>query len=371
MKNILRAFVMAVIGGIIGLSATHFSMDFLSPLLDDMHPAWLLILLPLSVFSAILIHEVGHVIGGAMNGFRFSFMSVFLLRIEKINGRLEVGLNRILAGLGGLAVMVPPPAVTRGDYLWFVAGGPLGSLAGVLISGVGLYFLYPDQPIGALFCAASVLLNGLTAFMTMLPIPFDDNIDTDGIQFFDLIRGGDRASRKLTMARLLHDVNSGIRPANYPEELIQSLIRTGEPDRDTLLALLFRNSAQIDRREWKDGLDTITYVIRHIDKLPPILRRMTYLQGSIIGGINGKASVAQEWLTKAGTKGWADQACVTLAKAAVAFAANHFAAISPLLDEAERQIQDVKEPGSRILYQGLIKELRKRTESVQPGSEEL
>lgn len=371
MKNILRAFVMAVLGGIIGLSATHFSMDFLTPLLDAIHPAWLLILLPLSVFTAILIHEVGHVIGGEMNGFRFSFMSVFLLKIEKVNDRLEVGLNRILAGLGGLAVMAPPPAVTRGNYLWFVAGGPLGSLAGVLLSGVGLYFLYPDQPIGALFCAASILLNGLTAFLTMLPIPFDDNIDTDGIQFFDLIRGGDRASRKLTMARLLHDLNSGIRPADYPTELIQSLIRTEKPDRDTLLALLFRNSAQIDRREWKDGLDTITYVIRHIEKLPPIMRRMTYLQGSIIEGINGKASEAQEWLAKAGSTGWADQSCVTLAKAAAAFAANRFSEISPLLDEAERQIQDVKEAGSRILYQGLIEELRKRTESVQPGSEVL
>ncbi len=369
MKNILRAFVLAVLGGIIGVSATHFSMDFLSPLLDSMHLAWLLILLPLSVFSAILIHEVGHVVGGAMNGFRFSFLSVFLLRIEKINGRLEVGLNRILAGQGGLAVMIPPPAVTRGNYLWFVAGGPLGSLAGVLLSGVGLYFLYPDYPIGALFCAASVMLNGLTAFLTMLPIHLDDNIDTDGIQFFDLVRAGDRASRKLTMARLLHEVSSGIRPSEYPEELIQSLIRNGEPDRDTLLALLFRNSAQIDRREWKEGLDTITYVIRHIDKLPPIMRRMIYLQGTILEGIHGNAANAQDLLAKAGTKGWADQACVTLAKATVAFAANRFETVSPLLNQVEQEVQDVKEPGSRIFYQGLIEELRHRIEPVQPGIE--
>jgi hypothetical protein len=360
LKSRLRGFGMAVVGGAIGFGTTFLFMDFLEPVLKLMHPAWLLAVAPLSIFTAVLIHELGHVAGGAANGFRFSYMSVFFLKVEKKQERITAGFNRTLSTWGGLAVMIPPAGVSRANYLWFVAGGPLGGITGVLLSGLGLYFLYPNQPVAALFCAFSLFINALLTVVTMMPLKLDDNFDTDGIQFFDLLRGGDRAGRKLAMARLMQVATSGIRPAEYPEEFIQAIERSGPPDRDTLFAVLFRSAAQMDRKDWHNALASLRLVIAHIEKLPPIIKRMTYLQAATVEGFNGNAAGAQELLQKAGSKGWADKSSVALANAAAYYAAGQLKEMLPLLDEAEREIPNIADPGTRIMYQDLVQDLRKK-----------
>jgi hypothetical protein len=358
MKNIVRILVMSAIGGVAGFSITRYFMDFLKPVLGQMHPLWLLLLLPGSVFLSILIHEAGHVAGGALNGFRFSFMSVFFLKLEKTNGRLTLAFNKMLASWGGLAVMIPSEAVTRKGYLWFVAGGPLGSLTGLVLSGAGLWAMYPHNPEAALFLAASVLINSMTFLITALPVKMDDNIDTDGIQFFDLLRGGDRAARKLAMARLLSAATSGIRPLEFPEELIQAVERPGEPDRDTLLAMLFRNAAQIDRKDWANASETMRLAVRYIDKLPPLTVRMVYLQAAIIGAFNRNALEARQMFEKAGTKGWADATCVALAEASVKRAEGKEEGMAALLEAAKDGLSKVADPGSRMLYESIMDDLR-------------
>lgn len=362
MKSTLRFIIMALFGGAIGFFATHLSIEQLKPLLDSFAPIWLLLLLPLSMFAVILIHEVGHLVGGYANGFEFVYVSVLFLKLEKVDHRLKLslGFNRHLFSWGGLAIMTPPATITRNKYLWFIAGGPLGSVTGALLCVVGLLFTYPHQPIIAFFCAVSLLLNGLIAVVTMMPIPLDDNIDTDGIQFFDLLRGGDKATRKLAMARLLYVASTNIRPADYPEELLQAIERDGEPDRDTLLAMLFRNAAQMDRNDWIAASKTIQLVIEHIEKLPPVIKRSTFLQATIIEGINKKASEAQALFTKAGTKGWADRAFVLTAEAAVHFAADHADEVVRLLQEAESQLTQVADPSSRMMMQNIITTLRQQ-----------
>lgn len=239
----------------------------------------------------------------------------------------------------------------------FVVGGPIGSVIGFFL-GIVLFQLSTTSTPGlAVFGAFFVMINGLLAIATMIPWNMDSNFDNDGTQFLDLLRGGDRAARKLAMARLVSFASADIRPADYPEALIAAVERPGIPDRDTLIAQIFRNTAQIDRKAWKDADESMRQILNHEALLPPVMKRMTYLQATLIAGFMKDATRAEALLFQAGTKGWADQSMVSLVHSSINYASGNYAAIPHLLEEATLQLKAVTSPGSRRFYQSLIDEL--------------
>ncbi len=100
------------------------------PRLEPLPPAW--IFLPGLVgmlYLVIVFHELGHLMAGLTQNFRFASLIAGPLWIENSAGRLRLRLNRSLALAGGIVSMLP-----AGDHdlrqrmMVLLAGGPGASL---------------------------------------------------------------------------------------------------------------------------------------------------------------------------------------------------------------------------------------------------
>jgi hypothetical protein len=78
-----------------------------------------------------LAHELGHVIAGWLVGFQFRLLVFGPMRLERgASGRVRARLNQDPALFGGIACSLPTDnrdLIKR--FAWFVAGGPVMSLA--------------------------------------------------------------------------------------------------------------------------------------------------------------------------------------------------------------------------------------------------
>ncbi|MEO7212469.1 M50 family metallopeptidase [Mucilaginibacter sp.] len=93
-----------------------------------------------ALFIAIAVHELGHLLTGLAQGFRFELFIVGLLGIKREDGRIKVYFNKDLGMMGGVAATMPvqQSAENRKKFARLVIAGPLASLffgvAGILIA---------------------------------------------------------------------------------------------------------------------------------------------------------------------------------------------------------------------------------------------
>lgn len=91
----------------------------------------------------LLIHELGHVLGGWLAGYRFRELIVGLVTVERRGDRLRVGLNRRLRHYGGRVLMLPGRAQeSKRRTVLLLVLGPVASLAaGSVVTLAGLAWL--------------------------------------------------------------------------------------------------------------------------------------------------------------------------------------------------------------------------------------
>lgn len=163
---------------------------------------WLIFvgMLVVTVHAVIATHEVGHVIGGRIVGFRFRLLVIGPLRIVAEDGRIRIRLNRSLLQYAGVAGSSPDSLDTRDlpDFprrlaIVHAAGPVLSLLAGVIALGV-LLLDVPESAFRrgfgefvayravALFAAGSLAVG----LITLMP-GGTRNRPTDGTRIFHLL----------------------------------------------------------------------------------------------------------------------------------------------------------------------------------------
>jgi hypothetical protein len=83
-----------------------------------------------ALFVTFAIHELGHLLTGLAQGFRFELFVVGLLGIKRDNNAIKIYLNKDLGMMGGIAATVPvqqSPA-NRKKFARMVIAGPVASL---------------------------------------------------------------------------------------------------------------------------------------------------------------------------------------------------------------------------------------------------
>jgi hypothetical protein len=253
--------VAALFGAILALAAARLA----APLLGSAAPAkaalratygrWLPLLAAVSMLAvgwlAILAHELGHVVGGALGRFRFHMLVVGPLRIARDGegGALRVGVNRSLALYGGVAAAFPTPAADpmRGLAL-MVAGGPLASV--LLAAAAGLAAGAIASPGTRLLLIGLTLMSGGLALVTLVPAR-TGGFATDGARLLRMLRRGPEAEREAAMMPLVGLLGSGVLPREWPQPQIDAALvhRDGSVEECTawLLAYLHRlDTGQIE-----------------------------------------------------------------------------------------------------------------------------
>ncbi|RWY54102.1 M50 family metallopeptidase [Mucilaginibacter gilvus] len=122
-----------------------------------------------ALFIAIAIHELGHLLTGLAQGFRFELFIVGLLGIKRENGRIKVYLNKDLGMMGGVAATMPvqQSAENRKKFARLVIAGPLASLffgvTGILIG------IYCEPDLASAFWIAAGACSLALVLATTLP----------------------------------------------------------------------------------------------------------------------------------------------------------------------------------------------------------
>ena len=251
---------MALFGAAVGLAASRLA----APLFAGAAPAkaalratfgrWLplvvLVWMSAVAWLAILAHELGHVVGGALGRFRFHMLVVGPLRVARDgrDGALRVGLNRSLALYGGVAAAFPTAAADpmRGLAL-MVAGGPLASV--LLAAMAGLAAGAVASPGVTLLLIALAVMSGGLACATLVPAR-TGGFATDGARLLRMLRRGPDAEREAATMPLVGMMGSGVLPREWPSHLVDAALvhRDGSAEECTawLLAYLHRlDSGQV------------------------------------------------------------------------------------------------------------------------------
>ena len=202
------------------------------------HAVLLLFLLLLGgVFSSAvccIFHELGHVLFGALCGFRFVGMRAACFRLYRSGGKMHACFSALPASLAGATEMIPKHTRRlRGRYLAFLAGGLIFSLLFLAGAAVAFgFFARVPFAVYALVCTALPAAFHLF-FVNVLPV-FEG---TDGASFFGVLRGDPSCAVALRILAIEGGMYEGrtpseldpklfFAPPNLPEDDVYFLLLT-------------------------------------------------------------------------------------------------------------------------------------------------
>ncbi|MFV9504937.1 MAG: hypothetical protein AB4911_10280 [Oscillochloridaceae bacterium umkhey_bin13] len=254
---------------------------------DATSPWLLLVALVLGLPLAILGHELGHVLGGRLVGFRFLLLIVGPLKVDRVGERIRFGWNRSLGLVGGLAASVPnDDHKLRQRMLVMVAGGPLASL---IIGGSSL--LVVTHLVGSAPLVVFAALNLAIAVATLLPLP-TAGFQTDGRRLMMLLRGGARAERWCATA-LATAMTLVQRPREVPPALLATALGLPDASLDDLGAHTIAYSVALDQGDRAAAEAHLNYVLTHQARLPAALRPALGLESAYLAALRGEAEAAR------------------------------------------------------------------------------
>jgi hypothetical protein len=213
------------------------------------HPLVYLALVPL-IFLAMALHEVGHVIGGLIAGFRFISLVAGPLRVIATARGMRVGLNRNLDLAGGMAATLPKDVRNLQPRLMVaVGGGPLSSLLLGLAAGGLAIRLLPEAPdLGAL--AGMAGLAALAIFLATISPHETGGAQSDGAQLLALLRGGPQMELYKLILEIQAASLQGGRPRDWPiARLAQAMANSEQRDDDWAQAGLLAYYHALDSGE--------------------------------------------------------------------------------------------------------------------------
>ncbi len=205
---------------------------------EGMGPRWAIALA--AMFGAVLVHELGHIVGGLSQGFRFMLLVVgpFKLSRKDEQAPIRLSLNTSLELAGGIAACIP-----QGEHAlvqrtkWMVLGGPLASVALALVCMVLLALSAPASWSALVLMLGAV--SGALAVVTIIPMR-NGNFVTDGKRFLQLHREGPEARRDAAQLAITVKLQSGARVDDMPRAQIASLL---EPSDGSIMEFLGRTTA--------------------------------------------------------------------------------------------------------------------------------
>lgn len=288
--------------------------------LPDLGP-WIWFWLVADMFLVIAWHELGHVIGGKLSGFRFYLYCVGPLRIDGGAQGLEVKLNRNLSLWGGIAATCPPPdnipaqPVLHRQMLLMVALGPGFSLLGAL-AFFPANWLWPQHPLAAAAFAIFGFMSLAIALATLIPYAAGGFV-SDGARILSLLRKDDTAHRWVATAILgaLADVE---RPRNWPASLIETVSTNAPADYDGIMGMWMRYAWHHDRKEFDAAADWLHRALAGVDTWPEAARPILYLSAAeFYAEVHHDAARAREYFALIKNPGFLPPASLALAEARI------------------------------------------------------
>lgn len=146
----------------------------------------ILLTLFLMLYSALLIHELGHFVVGRWLGYSFRFLIIGPVHFTKEKGKLTIALNTNSSNWGQCAMQVKfsDYETDRHRLVWYLAGGSLANLVIVLV-GCILYAIT-----GSMLWLLLVLFHFAFGLVAIVPLKAEGGAYSDGLGIRLLRRNG-------------------------------------------------------------------------------------------------------------------------------------------------------------------------------------
>lgn len=220
--------------------------------------AALFLMLPLIRCVDIAIHELGHLLGGLLSGYRFVWVQIAGLTVSRReDGRLRMG-RMTTPGESG-ACMMEPPELKDGKmpYLLFGAGGVLANF--IAAAGFGAAACFVDEPTVWMICLAFAVWNA--EGMLISGIPFSCNIENDARNILEMSRSDEAVGRIWRAQMISAQMFRGVPYKDMPEEWFPM------PADEELLSSTLAADEAVRYYHWLAGQDRDEEANRLADRL--------------------------------------------------------------------------------------------------------
>ena len=203
-----------------GLIKFCFSIDFVKNLKsgEKLDKSFIIGGTVIMAFIVLTIHELGHLLAGLWQGFRFELFVVGPLGIKREDEKVKIYLNKNLGYYGGVAATSPRDNSSDNGkkFARLIIAGPLTSLVFALICFLLAYWL--DKPWGAVFFAGSMIS---AAIFLVTTVPSSTGMFfTDRKRYQRLITPGKEQDVELAM---LHIMGSYAKNDSYKQINIKDI----------------------------------------------------------------------------------------------------------------------------------------------------
>lgn len=292
---ILRAFVLGALGGALGVWALKAVGGGLPPL--DAFEGWHVVSVLGWMALAVVVHELGHLVGGHLGGMRALMFAAGPVRLTRTPHGWQFSRHSLRHGLLGFVVMLPDPSRPFAPQLLrLAAGGPLVSLACVAMAAIAAAGLEGAMRFQAL---AFMAVSALVLVMTAVPMRAG-GMETDGAQLLDLARGGRGTQVKAAVMGLTAQSLSGVRPRELDARLLAEAMALA--DGDATLDPAMRAFPSLLMALHADDAGEAATRDRHMARvaalandMPPAMRSPFALELAWHAAIRGEAAAARAW----------------------------------------------------------------------------
>lgn len=241
---------------------------------------WLLFI----TVAVVAIHELGHVAAGLAVGFRFHWIAIGPLRIDR-SFRLSFVRGH---WHGGWASMLPATRSSlRARTAVFVAAGPIACIA-VALAALPFSHRWPAQ-----FFVFASFLSGVSELMPLRT----RTILFDGWRLWMLARNVAWCDRMMAVLALAHDLRSGVEPEQLAAEDIARATAFCDESADTVVAHAFAYSNAFHQRRNDDAARLLETCLRYAGFAMPPLHEALMCDAAVFQARRrARPDLAQQWL---------------------------------------------------------------------------
>ena len=247
---------------------------------------------------AVLLHELGHLLGGLAGGMRLLMFAVGPLRVTRTAGGLRFGRHSLRSGVLGFVSMLPDPARRFApQYGALIAGGPATSFICAL---AGLAVALANDGLVAVHASAFAIFCTLALLITAIPMRIG-GFQNDGEQVRDIMRGGTGAQLKSLLLALIAQSVSGTRPRDIDSAILTRALELADApaQRDPALGAFVHLVAGISADDGGDiaRRDRLYEAVAEAAHgLPPPMRAQLAGELAYHAARGGRAETAREWM---------------------------------------------------------------------------
>lgn len=225
----------------------------------------LLVMVYLSIFLQIIIHECGHMVFGMFTGYQFLSLRFGSIMLIKQNGHIYLK-RYSLAGTGGQCLLAPPPM--KDGKIPFVLYNLGGSLMNFLFSLMAflLYFFVLEASYLSIFFFVFGLIGIGFALINGIPLQ-TSTINNDGSNVLAL-RNNKEALRAFWIQMKMSELmTKGYRLKDIPDKYFELPSKENLNNTLCLAIAIFKENRAMDFHQFDEAMNMITYIRENTENM--------------------------------------------------------------------------------------------------------